>query len=245
MKDIGKPFITPPLLNMINKKDLIEMIPLPWQILLAEELHASYWEKLADFLAHAQEEKRIIYPLQNNWFAALEATSPEKVRVVILGQDPYHGPNQAHGLSFSVPRDVRIPPSLLNIYKEITRDLGYAMPTHGCLWDWAKQGILLLNAVLTVEHGLAGAHRARGWENFTDSLIKRLANKYPYIVFMLWGKDAKQKLSLIRQDQHCLLQSVHPSPLSAHRGFIGNGHFSAANRYLEERGRGKIDWQIK
>lgn len=230
---------------MMNKKDLIEMIPLPWQTLLAEELSAPYWERLAEFLTHAQEEKKIIHPLQSNWFAALEATPPEAVRVVILGQDPYHGPNQAHGLSFSVPPNVRIPPSLLNIYKEISRDLGYAMPTHGCLWNWANQGVLLLNTVLTVEQQLAGAHRARGWENFTDALIQRLATNYSHIVFMLWGKDAQQKANLIRQHQHCLLQSVHPSPLSAHRGFIGNGHFSAANRYLEQHGRGTIDWQIK
>lgn len=230
---------------MISKKNLIDMIPASWQALMKEELQAPYWDKLAEFLTHAFDTGKMIYPPRDSWFAALEATSPENVRVVILGQDPYHGPGQAHGLSFSVPSGMAIPPSLGNIYKEIARDLSFAMPSHGSLWSWATQGVLLLNTVLTVEQQLAGSHRAQGWEKFTDAIIRQLAKTYPHIVFMLWGKDAQKKAILIQQDQHCILQSVHPSPLSAYRGFIGNGHFSAANRYLSQHHRGEIDWQIQ
>ena len=230
---------------MITAQSLAQTVPAAWQPLLAEEFAKPYWHKLANFLAQLQQTDKIIYPQQAHWFAALEATTPENVRVVILGQDPYHGPGQAHGLSFSVPEGVAIPPSLSNIYREIKRDLGLPVPLKGNLLQWAKQGVLLLNAVLTVERKRAGSHRAQGWENFTDAIIQKLASHYAHIVFMLWGSYAQGKIKFIEQDRHCVLQSPHPSPLSAHRGFIGNRHFSAANQYLEQHGRGTIDWQIK
>ena len=229
---------------MLTEEILTHSIPLAWRALLGDELSQPYWHTLAQFLSQAQQAGKIIYPEQANWFAALEAMSPEQVRVVILGQDPYHGPNQAHGLSFSVKEGVKIPPSLNNIYKEIRRDLALPIPTTGTLSTWAQQGVLLLNTVLTVEQSMAGSHRGRGWEKFTDALIRQLAERYDHIVFMLWGSFAQDKIQFISADRHCILQSVHPSPLSAHRGFIGNGHFSAANAYLVQHGRDMINWKI-
>jgi uracil-DNA glycosylase len=164
--------------------------------------------------------------------------------VVILGQDPYHGPGQAHGLCFSVRKGVRVPPSLVNIYKEIERDLGIAIPSHGNLEKWAGQGVLLLNATLTVEQANAGSHQRKGWEQFTDAAIRQLNDERDGLVFMLWGSYAQKKGAIIDRARHCVLTAPHPSPLSAHRGFIGCGHFSEANRYLESHGLAPIDWSV-
>jgi uracil-DNA glycosylase len=166
------------------------------------------------------------------------------VRVVILGQDPYHGPGQAHGLCFSVRAGVRVPPSLENIFREIERDLGIARPRHGCLAAWADRGVLLLNSVLTVEEGRAGSHQGKGWEGFTDAAIGALNRERAGLVFLLWGAYAQRKGALIDSQRHLVLKSVHPSPLSAHRGFIGCGHFSATNRYLQSRGEAPMDWSL-
>jgi uracil-DNA glycosylase len=199
---------------------------------------------LADFLRQEKRDDKIIYPQGPEIFAAFERTPFDAVRVVILGQDPYHGPGQAHGLCFSVRPGVRIPPSLDNIFKEIQRDLDIARPDHGCLTPWADRGVLLLNAVLTVEQGQANAHQGKGWEGFTDAAIDALNREREGLVFMLWGAYAQRKGQLIDTRRHCVLKSVHPSPLSAHRGFLGCGHFSAANRYLEERGQAAVDWSL-
>lgn len=230
---------------MNNAQYLTKKVPSAWHALIAQEFSLPYWAKLSNTLQQNMAEERMIYPKEDDWFSALKVTSPEKVRVVILGQDPYHGPKQAHGLSFSVPNGVAIPPSLKNIYKEIQRDLGIPIPKSGELSSWAQQGVLLLNAILTVEAQKAGSHRAYGWEEFTDAIIHGLATQYEHIVFMLWGSFAQAKAKLIPKDRHCILQSPHPSPLSAYRGFIGNHHFSEANRYLAQTGRSTIDWQIQ
>jgi uracil-DNA glycosylase len=217
-------------------------IPEPWQRLLGEQWPRAQLQQLADFLAAREAAGATIYPPAPCRYAALEHVLPDAVRVVILGQDPYHGPGQAHGLAFSVPDGVPLPPSLRNIFKEIERDLGTPVPQSGNLTRWARQGVLLLNTVLTVESGQAGAHRKRGWEALTDALVSRLAATAPPTVFMLWGNDAQSKQPLIPTDRHCVLTSPHPSPLSAHRGFFGNGHFSAANRFLAAHGRSTVDW---
>jgi uracil-DNA glycosylase len=219
-------------------------LPDTWAALLATECDNTYWTSLHGFLNDEMAAGKTIYPAKENWYRALQAISPDAVRVVILGQDPYHGVGQAHGLSFSVPHGVRPPPSLLNIFKEIARDLGHTPPQHGNLQAWADQGVLLLNSVLTVEADQAGSHRKRGWERFTDALVAKLAAERDGIVFLLWGAYAEAKAGLIDTSRHCVLTSPHPSPLSAHRGFIGNGHFSAANRYLEGRGHAPIDWSL-
>ncbi|WP_308446483.1 uracil-DNA glycosylase [Chitinimonas sp. BJYL2] len=219
-------------------------IPASWSTLLGTELADPYWHALQQFVQTEEAQGKIIYPPRARRFAAFEALAPEQVRVVILGQDPYHGPQQAHGLSFSVPPGVAIPPSLRNIFKEIARDLGISPPQHGCLNQWAEQGVLLLNSVLTVEDGKAGSHRNRGWERFTDAVISALSTQHEGIVFMLWGAYAEAKRSLIDTTRHLILTSPHPSPLSAHRGFIGNGHFSSCNRYLTERGQMSINWLL-
>lgn len=219
-------------------------IPAAWQPLLGDQTTQPYWAELHRFLADEAAQGKQIYPPASQRYAALEAVPPEAVKVVILGQDPYHGPGQAHGLSFSVPAGIKPPPSLKNIFKEIARDFGHTPPQHGDLSAWAQQGVLLLNSVLSVESSLAGAHRKRGWERFTDVLVSRLAQQQQAIVFMLWGAYAEAKAELIDAEQHCILRSVHPSPLSAHRGFLGNGHFSAANHYLQRQGRSPIDWSL-
>ena len=177
-------------------------------------------------------------------FAALDATPFDATKVVILGQDPYHGPGQAHGLCFSVPPGVPVPPSLDNIFKELQRDLGIARPDHGCLFPWAHRGVLLLNAVLTVEDGRAGAHAGKGWEGFTDHVVETLDREREGLVFLLWGAYAQKKGAVIDPRRHRVLKAPHPSPLSAHRGFIGCGHFSAANQYLARHGQAPIDWSL-
>ena len=199
-------------------------------------------DALRGFLKERLRSGAVIYPPRAQWFAAFNATKFEDVKVVIIGQDPYHGPGQAHGLSFSVPHGTRIPPSLANIYKELRSSIVMDPPTHGNLTSWAEQGVLLLNAVLTVEEGQAGAHVGRGWEGFTDEVIRQLNANRENLVFMLWGSYAQAKGKVIDRTRHCVLTAPHPSPLSAHRGFLGCDHFSKANRYLRAHGQSDVDW---
>lgn len=215
-----------------------------WLQLLESEFDATYMKQLGAFLREAKAEGKEIYPPGNQFFAALEATPPDSVKVVILGQDPYHGPGQAHGLSFSVRGRQRIPPSLQNIFRELHADLGVQPPAHGDLSAWARQGVLLLNSVLSVERGVAGAHQGKGWERFTDAVIAAVNAGTSPVVFMLWGAQAHRKGSTIDRDRHCVLTAPHPSPLSAHRGFLGCQHFSQANRFLMENQREPVDWSI-
>lgn len=215
-----------------------------WREVIGGEFEKDYMQSLREFLLQRKQQGAVIYPPTNQWFSALNTTPFEDVRVVVLGQDPYHGVGQAHGLCFSVTPGIKVPPSLANIYKEIKSDLGIDQPNHGCLISWAQQGVLLLNATLTVEDGCAGAHQGKGWEQFTDKIIKAVNQKREGVVFMLWGSYAQKKSIMIDSSRHLILKSVHPSPLSAYRGFFGCGHFSAANHYLQERGVKPIDWQL-
>ncbi|MFP8965567.1 uracil-DNA glycosylase [Pokkaliibacter sp. CJK22405] len=215
-----------------------------WQPWLDEECAKPYMQQLRGFLRAEKDAHKVIYPRSQDWFNAFHYCGFDQAKVVILGQDPYHGPGQAHGLCFSVKPGVRVPPSLVNIYKELQRDLGIQPPPHGCLIPWAEQGVIMLNAVMTVEQGKAGAHQGKGWESFTDAVVEKLNREREGLVFMLWGSYAQKKGRVIDRQCHCVLESVHPSPLSAHRGFIGNGHFSAANLWLQERGVVPIDWQL-
>ena len=219
-----------------------------WKTRLGDVLASPTMAALSTFLRQEKAAGKRIYPAGSDIFAALDATPFADVKVVILGQDPYHGAGQAHGLCFSVRPGIPAPPSLLNIFNEINRDLGAASvvggkPDHNCLLPWASQGVLLLNSVLTVEEGKPGSHANRGWEEFTDAVVQRLASDREGLVFMLWGAYAQKKGAMIGR-QHCVLRSTHPSPLSAHRGFVGCGHFSAANRWLSGRGLAPIDWRL-
>lgn len=214
-----------------------------WDGLLADEFRQPYYLNLREFLKR-EYRTRTIYPDMYDIFEALKLASYSDIKVVILGQDPYHGPGQAHGLAFSVKPGVAIPPSLVNIFKELQDDLGCYMPNNGCLTPWARQGVLLLNTCLTVRAGQAGSHRGKGWEQFTDSIIRRLNERPEPIVYMLWGNPAKAKRRLLTNGRHLVLTAAHPSPLSAHRGFFGCRHFSKANAFLRARGMGEIDWQI-
>lgn len=215
-----------------------------WAQALGDEFEQPYMQQLREFLLQEKAAGKVVYPPGPLIFNALNSTPLNRVKVVIIGQDPYHGPDQAHGLSFSVQPGVRTPPSLQNIYKEIQSDLGHPIPAHGYLQSWADQGVLLLNAVLTVTQGQAGAHANRGWETFTSRIIDILNSQCEHLVFMLWGSYAQKKGRQIDRDRHLVLNSVHPSPLSAYRGFFGCGHFSAANAYLLEHGRDAIDWRV-
>jgi uracil-DNA glycosylase len=215
-----------------------------WKEALAGEFASAYMQDLKAFLLERKSQNATIFPVGSNYFRALDLTPLGDVKVVILGQDPYHGPGQAHGLSFSVRLGVRIPPSLINIHKEIERDLGISPPKHGFLESWAKQGVLLLNSVLTVEQGQAGAHQGKGWEKFTDAIIHRVNEQASPCVFLLWGSYAQKKACFINRDRHLVLTAPHPSPLSAHRGFLGCGHFSKANAFLQQNGRAPIEWQL-
>ncbi len=215
-----------------------------WLNHLAGEFNLPYMQALKQFLQQEKQRKKTIYPAGKHIFNALNSTPLTQVKVVILGQDPYHGEGQAHGLSFSVPHGVNIPPSLTNIYKELNRDLGFIIPKHGNLQAWAQQGVLLLNATLTVQAHQAGSHQGKGWETFTDRIVQIINAQCHGVVFMLWGSYAQRKGNAIDAQKHCVLKSPHPSPLSAHRGFIGNGHFSAANNYLQDQGLRPIDWQL-
>jgi uracil-DNA glycosylase len=203
------------------------------------EMHA-----LSAFLRAEKHAGKRIYPPGPEIFAAFDATPFDAVKVVILGQDPYHGPGQAHGLCFSVRPGVPVPPSLLNIFAEIESDLGVSRPDHGCLTPWARRGVLLLNSVLTVQAGLAGSHQGKGWEGFTDRAIDELNRGREGLVFLLWGSYAQAKGKLIDPRRHCVLKAPHPSPLSAHRGFLGCRHFSKTNQYLETHGKAPIDWSL-
>lgn len=212
-----------------------------WKEALKDEFGKDYFGKLTDFVKTEYSSKQI-FPAGSQIFNAFDQCPFDKVKVVIIGQDPYHGPGQAHGLCFSVNDGVTFPPSLLNIFKEIERDLGIPYPQSGNLTRWAQQGVLLLNATLTVEAHKAGSHQGKGWETFTDAAIRKLATEKQNIVFMLWGSYAQQKGAMIDASKHLVLKSVHPSPLSAYRGFIGCGHFSHANQFLEAKGLDKINW---
>jgi uracil-DNA glycosylase len=215
-----------------------------WKERVGDWLLRPEMQALSQFLRTQKQAGRVIHPPGPCIFAALDNTPFEAVKVVILGQDPYHGPGQAHGLSFSVPPGVPPPPSLVNIFAEIERDLGIPRPDHGCLVPWARRGVLLLNTVLTVEQGRAGSHRERGWEGFTDACIDALGREREGLVFLLWGSHAQAKGRLIDPRRHRVLKSPHPSPLSAHRGFVGCGHFSRANEYLAGRGQAPVDWSL-
>lgn len=215
-----------------------------WKLHLQDEFTKEYMWALKQFLLNEKAAGKVLYPKGSEYFHALDLTPFDQVKVVILGQDPYHGPGQAHGLSFSVRPGVRIPPSLLNMYKELHSDLNIPPANHGSLESWAKQGVLLLNSVLTVEHKKAASHQGQGWEQFTDRIIAELNEKRKHIVFILWGSYAQKKGRFIDQDCHCVLTSVHPSPLSAHRGFFGSKPFSKANAYLVSKGIEPVDWSL-
>ena len=212
-----------------------------WKTRLQEEFDKPYFANLTQFVRN-EYASGVVYPPGNEMFAAFDACPFEQVRVVILGQDPYHEPGQAHGLCFSVNDGVQFPPSLVNIFKEIESDMGKPMPRSGNLMRWAQQGVLLLNATLTVRAHQAGSHQNKGWETFTDAVIRRLALEREHIVFILWGSYAQRKGAFIDSNRHCVLQSPHPSPLSAYRGFFGNKHFSSANNYLVQHGYKPIEW---
>ena len=216
-------------------------IHLSWLEVLENEFIKSYMTHLRDFLIKEKSNKKTIFPPTEKTFASLQLTSLEDVKLVILGQDPYHGPGQANGLAFSVEKGIKIPPSLMNIYKEIKEDTKKIPPNHGDLTFWAKQGVLLLNSVLTVEKGLPASHADKGWETFTDKIIEVL-NQKDNLVFLLWGSYAQKKGSIIESTRHKILQAPHPSPLSAHRGFFGSRHFSKANDYLIKNGKTPIQW---
>ena len=215
-----------------------------WQELLEEEFQKDYYQDLRKFLA-SEYRTRKIYPDMYHIFATLQNTAYQDVKVVILGQDPYHEEGQAHGFCFSVQEGVTIPPSLVNIYKELQSDLGLRMPTTGYLKKWADQGVLMLNAVLTVRAGAAGSHQGKGWEKFTDRIIELLNEREQPVVFLLWGRYARNKKSLITNPRHLVLEAAHPSPLSAYNGFFGCRHFSKTNDFLVKNGMAAIDWQIE
>ncbi len=228
---------------MNTSSDIIKLDE-SWKELVSSEFNKDYMRNLKAFLKQQKQLNKTIFPRGNEYFQALDLAPVDKVKVVILGQDPYHGPGQAHGLCFSVKPGVAIPPSLKNIYKEMKQDLGIEQPTHGCLIPWAQQGVLLLNSVLTVEQHKAGSHQSRGWELFTDQIIHALNKAHDNLVFLLWGSYAQKKGAMIDRDRHLVLQSPHPSPLSAHRGFFGNGHFSQTNDYLAQNGKSSINWLL-
>jgi uracil-DNA glycosylase len=215
-----------------------------WRSRVGDYLERPDMLALSAFLRSELQLGKRIYPPPKRIFAAFDATPFDAVKVVILGQDPYHGPNQAHGLCFSVLPGVAVPPSLQNIFAEIERDLGIARPQHGCLLPWARQGVLLLNSVLTVENGRAGSHHGKGWEGFTDAVVDQLNREHEGLVFLLWGSPAQRKGNFVDTRRHLVLKAPHPSPLSAYRGFIGCAHFSRTNEWLREHARGEIDWQL-
>jgi uracil-DNA glycosylase len=219
------------------------VIPVPWQPVIGAETAKPYYQKLMQFLA-AERKRHAIFPPEHEVYAALELTPYDQVKVLLLGQDPYHDHNQAHGLCFSVRPGVKPPPSLQNIFKELNDDLGCRIPNNGYLVPWAKQGILLLNAVLTVRAHQAGSHRNQGWETFTDAVIQAVNEKRDPIIFVLWGSYAQQKLKLIDTQRHVIVQSAHPSPFSANKGFFGSRPFSKINAALRQAGKREIDWQI-
>ncbi len=215
-----------------------------WKIKLLDEFDKPYMDALRDFLKKQKQQKKIIYPKSEDIFKAFELSPFHQTKVVIIGQDPYHGPNQAHGLSFSVPIGVPPPPSLQNIFKAIKHDLNINPPKHGCLESWGRQGVLLLNSVLTVEQGLAAAHQGKGWEIFTNKIVATLNERKNPVIFVLWGSYAQKKGHFIDSDRHLVLRAAHPSPLSAYKGFIHCRHFSQINACLEKWGQKPIDWRL-
>ena len=229
---------------MLNEKKGGIQLDASWLAVLGDEFEKPYMQSLKAFLVEEKKKGKDIFPASQRWFAAFDSTPFDQVKVVILGQDPYHGPKQAHGLCFSVPPDIKIPPSLANIYKELASDLALPMPTQGCLEHWAQQGVLLLNATLTVESGQAGSHQNKGWERFTDRVIQVLNEQREGLVFILWGSYAQKKGAFIDGQRHLVVKSPHPSPLSAYRGFFGSRPFSQANTYLTSNNKKAIDWQI-
>lgn len=223
----------------------IVMMPLEssWKA-LEDEFRKPYMQELMSFLEEETKSGKSIYPPRQDIFNAFNLTPYSQVKVVILGQDPYHGPDQAHGLAFSVRSGIKIPPSLVNIFKELHNDMGASIPSHGCLESWARQGVLLLNNVLTVEEGKAGSHHKRDWEIFTDRVIELLNHGKENLVFILWGSSAQKKAKSVNEKKHLILKAVHPSPLSVYRGFLGSKPFSQANAYLISKGIAPIDWTI-
>lgn len=215
-----------------------------WDEVLGSEFEKEYYKRLMKFLEEERQDNAI-YPPEEDVFNALKFSPYNNTKVVILGQDPYHEPGQAHGLCFSVNKGVKIPPSLVNIYKEMQNDMGIIQPNHGYLADWAYQGVLLLNTVLTVRRGEANSHKGKGWEKFTDRIVELLNQREKPMVFILWGANAKSKQALITNKDHMILSGAHPSPLSAFNGFFGGGYFSKANRFLELTGQEPIDWQLR
>ncbi|MCL7747569.1 uracil-DNA glycosylase [Halalkalibacter alkaliphilus] len=215
-----------------------------WKDVIGDEFDKPYFKELAEFLM-AEYENHTVYPPKEEIFQALECTPFSKTKVVILGQDPYHGPNQAHGLSFSVQPTEKIPPSLKNIYKELHTDLGCEIPLDGSLITWARQGVLLLNTVLTVRKKQAASHKGRGWETFTDAVIKALNEREQPVIFVLWGKHAQSKKAMITNEIHTIIEAAHPSPFSAHRGFFGSKPFSQINQKLKSNGQDPIEWSMK
>ncbi|VWM16804.1 uracil-DNA glycosylase [Burkholderia lata] len=236
----------PAAANVPHLAAQFDALPTVWRDVLKPFTDSDAYAPLCRFVDDERAAGKMVYP--TDVFRALRLTSPDDVKVVILGQDPYHGDDrgtpQAHGLAFSVPPAVRTPPSLRNIFKEIAANFGHDTPRHGCLDTWARQGVLLLNTVLTVERGAAASHAKRGWEQCTDTLIRELAGRHRGLVFMLWGAHAQAKRALFDASAHCVLEAPHPSPLSAHRGFLGCRHFALANDYLVEAGREPIDWRL-
>jgi uracil-DNA glycosylase len=215
-----------------------------WLEPLTDEFAEPYMADLKRFLLEERERGKSIFPKGSEWFRALDLTPLDEVRVVILGQDPYHGPGQAHGLCFSVQPGVQPPPSLVNIFKELESDLGIKPARHGFLEHWARQGVLLLNSVLTVEMGRAASHRDRGWERFTDAIVRQINERADPVVFMLWGSYAQKKAAFVDTSRHLVLRAPHPSPLSAHSGFFGCKHFSKANEFLQAKGLQPVDWAL-
>jgi len=223
--------------------DRIKLEP-SWKTALRDEFEQPYMQQLREFLRQEHAAGKEIYPPGPLIFNALNSTPLDRVKVVILGQDPYHGPGQAHGLCFSVQPGIPTPPSLVNIYKELHRDLNIPIAKHGCLQSWADQGVLLLNTTLTVERGNAASHAGKGWQFFTDRVIQVVSEQRSDVVFLLWGAHAQSKQKLIDGTKHLILKSVHPSPLSAHRGFLGCGHFSRTNEFLQQRAIAPIEWAL-
>ena len=215
-----------------------------WQSLLGKEKKQPYFQAILEYIKKERAAGKIIYPKQSDIFNAFKLTPFEQARVVLLGQDPYHGPHQAHGLAFSVPSGITPPPSLQNIFKELKSDLDLPIPAHGCLEHWAKQGVLLLNTFLTVQAGAPGSHASIGWEQFTDTVIKMLSDEKEGLIFLLWGAHAERKGRIVDASKHTLLIAPHPSPLSAHRGFFGCRAFSKINRILKTKGKKEINWQL-
>ncbi|KAF0188695.1 MAG: Uracil-DNA [Desulfobulbaceae bacterium] len=228
---------------MSEIQDRVQLSP-SWKSRIGGEFDQGYMQNLREFLLQEKQAGKTIYPEGKNIFNAMNLLDFEDVKVVIIGQDPYHGPGQSHGLCFSVMPGVAIPPSLKNIFKEIQTDLGIPPANHGYLTSWAEQGVLLLNSVLTVEMDRAASHQGKGWERFTDAIIQRLNCEHSGLVFFLWGSYAQKKGAIIDPKRHLVLQSVHPSPLSAHRGFFGNQHFSKANGYLQDQSKSPINWEL-